>query len=142
MTVTPPIRIYSSWPLSGQDEVHEQHGGRLEKISKARIMTLDEYCDTNKVAKIDLIKIDVDGNEYDVLKGAEETLKRMHPPLLIELAPFAHDGAEHSFDDMIAYLITSGYCFYDLRTHNRLPSDPDALRKSIPDGGGVNALLM
>lgn len=142
MEVTPPEKIYSSWPLSGQDHVHEQHGGRLEEISKAQITTLDAYCEANKVDKIDFVKIDVDGNEYTVLKGWENTLRQMRPPILIELAPFAHDSGKSSFDDMIVYLKTIGYKFYDLNARNKLPTEPRALREIIPDGSGVNALLM
>ena len=39
------------------------------------IGTLDNYCLDNQITKIDFLKIDVEGNELEVLKGAERLLK-------------------------------------------------------------------
>lgn len=36
------------------------------------IQTLDNFCKRNNIKKIDLLKIDVEGHEFSVLKGAEE----------------------------------------------------------------------
>ena len=43
--------------------------------------TLDSY----NLDKLDFIKIDVDGNEIDVLKGAIKTIKKLKPLMLIEV---------------------------------------------------------
>lgn len=40
-----------------------------------------------KESKIDLIKIDTEGFEYDVLLGLEETIKKHSPSLIIEYSP-------------------------------------------------------
>lgn len=42
---------------------------------KVTIKTLDDYCFDNKIEKIGFLKIDVEGNEMEVLKGAERMLK-------------------------------------------------------------------
>ncbi len=44
--------------------------------------TIDNFCNTKKIKKIDLLKIDVEGNELEVLLGAEETL---HNIFLIQI---------------------------------------------------------
>ena len=51
----------------------------LETI-KANTKTLDSYNFTD----VDLIKIDVEGAEYDVLLGATKTINKNHPKLIIE----------------------------------------------------------
>ncbi len=48
--------------------------------------TLDELVETEKLHKVDFIKIDTEGHELFVLKGAMNTLRKFHPVLLIELA--------------------------------------------------------
>ena len=39
------------------------------------VMTLDYYCKSKSIDKIDFLKIDVEGAEYEVLSGATELLK-------------------------------------------------------------------
>jgi hypothetical protein len=42
----------------------------------AQLVTLDAYCTLNHIAKVDFVKIDVEGAEYRVLKGFGEHLRR------------------------------------------------------------------
>jgi len=52
-------------------------GGRSpvgERQISARIRRLEEFCGENRIARIDLLKLDVEGYEYDVLKGAGRML--------------------------------------------------------------------
>lgn len=48
--------------------------------TKVPITTLDSY----NLPRIDLLKIDVEGYEIHVLKGAEETLLRCKPVVIFE----------------------------------------------------------
>jgi FkbM family methyltransferase len=48
-------------------------------------VTLDEYVELNGIAKIDFLKIDVEGAEASVLEGATNVLERDRPTLLIEM---------------------------------------------------------
>ena len=45
------------------------------EIETVKITTLDEYCSKNKIQKIDILKIDTQGYEDEVLKGALNTIK-------------------------------------------------------------------
>ena len=47
--------------------------------------TLDEFVDAKGIDKLDLLKIDVDSFDFDVLQGAEKTLARFDPWLIVEL---------------------------------------------------------
>lgn len=49
-----------------------------------RVEKLDTWAKENKVKQCDLIKIDTEGNELFVLKGAEEMIRANQPDLLIE----------------------------------------------------------
>jgi FkbM family methyltransferase len=63
---------------SGMNSIYMRHGvegivmGAVERIS---ISTIDDYCKDNFIPKIDLLKIDVEGHELAVLKGAKNMLK-------------------------------------------------------------------
>jgi hypothetical protein len=48
-------------------------------------VTLDEISKSIKLKKIDLIKIDAEGSEYEILKGSEYTLK-LTKYLIIEVS--------------------------------------------------------
>jgi len=53
-------------------------------VREIAMTTLDSYCKSNACQKIDLLKIDVEGFELDVLRGATELL-RTAPQLALEL---------------------------------------------------------
>ena len=55
-------------------------GDTVETI-RVPLRTLDSY----NLSNIGFIKIDVEGHELDVLRGAEVTLRRDQPNLLIEI---------------------------------------------------------
>jgi FkbM family methyltransferase len=46
---------------------------------KAPLVTLDWYCETNKINEIDLIKIDVEGFESEVFAGAKNVFNQIRP---------------------------------------------------------------
>ncbi|MFB6318899.1 FkbM family methyltransferase [Saccharicrinis sp. FJH54] len=50
-----------------------------------QVTSLDTYLQAHPVPKIDLIKIDVEGFEYDCLEGMKKTLLKYKPNLLIEI---------------------------------------------------------
>lgn len=53
-------------------------------VGKKPMLTLDEL----EIDNLKLIKIDVEGAEFDVIEGGIETIKRFKPRLLVELHPF------------------------------------------------------
>ena len=55
-----------------------------EKYEEVEVDTLDNILKELKISKVDLIKIDVEGAENLVLKGALETLKKSHPKIIFE----------------------------------------------------------
>lgn len=46
------------------------------------LTTLDAYCRTQQLARVDLLKVDVEGFEPDVFEGGRETLSRDDAPLV------------------------------------------------------------
>jgi len=57
---------------------------KTENKIKVQVKKLDNILKNLKIKNVDLIKIDVEGAEADVLKGAEKTLKKYHPRIIFE----------------------------------------------------------
>ena len=45
------------------------------KDQEVNIISIDEYCETNSISKIDLLKIDTQGYEEQVLSGCYNLIK-------------------------------------------------------------------
>ena len=134
-----PATIASAWPLEQTDGLHPDHAGRPESTAGARAAMLDEI--VRDEPRIDFIKLDVDGHELAVLRGARATLARCKPPILIELCPQVCVEHHHTFADLVGELTGAGYRLerFDGRA---LPNDADALERLIPQKGGLNAMAL
>lgn len=51
-----------------------------------QVGTLDDYCQTNMIRRIDFIKVDIEGGEADFFSGGIKTLKKDKPVILFESA--------------------------------------------------------
>jgi len=54
-------------------------------VHEVEVISIDEYLKTQPLNKIDLIKIDVEGFEYQVLSGMKKALSTYSPKILIEI---------------------------------------------------------
>jgi FkbM family methyltransferase len=132
--------IYASWPLKTEDPVHPKHRGRLATALHASVDTLDRFVQREAIDRLDLIKIDVDGHEYPVLKGAFKTLGRFRPVLVMEMSPYVHDEQKHGFGALVGLLRDAGYSLQDASTWKPLPLRADQLKALIPDGASINVI--
>lgn len=76
--------------------------------------TLDNYCAENNISKIDLIKIDTEGFEFNVLRGAEKMLQRRAIKFIyLEFNDFEprRGAVGGSLSEIAAYLAKFGYRF-------------------------------
>jgi FkbM family methyltransferase len=138
-----PSLIYSSWPLTVREDLHEKHLGELKSTSNATAERLDDYVRRNGIDQIDFIKIDVDGHEYSVLSGALDSLQRLRPALLMELSPYVHAEKDaESFGRLVALLSDAGYSMHPVGSRKPLPLDAEFLARLVPDGAGINVVLI
>lgn len=95
----------ASWPLTG-----EQQERAPEVVT---FVTLDDYVARAELAAVDFVKVDVDGYELRVIRGATATLRRFRPPILIEIGRWTQ--AELGDDPLeVAVLLDDlGYTFHD-----------------------------
>lgn len=63
-------------------------------IQEVSCVTLDEFVEHNGVISVDYIKIDVEGSEIDVIKGAERTIAKFKPKIAITTYHKASDACD------------------------------------------------
>jgi FkbM family methyltransferase len=76
---------------------------------EVQIKRLDNVPPVQALNKIDLIKIDVEGYELKVLKGAEQTIRKHHPVLFIEIDDNNLRDQNDSASVLITFLTDMGY---------------------------------
>lgn len=84
----------------------------LQEEIRVPIVTLDEYAETNKLSRVGLVKVDVEGGELLVFKGARTLLARDHPTLIYEEFERGYQLFGYSAREVRAYLTGLGYRLY------------------------------
>lgn len=133
--------VASSWPVDGSVPDNAEMGSRAMGVSGAAAMTLDGVLAASGDPDVQLIKMDVDGHEFEVLEGARKVLTRCHPVIVMELAPYVFHPVSR-FDAMVRVLTELNYVFRPLGSEAELPSDPATLRTLIPRLGSVNVVAL
>lgn len=80
-----------------------------------RVTTLDNYCREHGIERIDVMKVDVEGAEYGVFKGAEDTLRRLAPrAIFYESVSSLCEPFGHAPDETHKLLEDAGYTIHVL----------------------------
>jgi len=87
---------------------------------EVQVTTLDEFCKTSSITKIDFIKIDIEGSELFMLEGAKHTIKKFRPVILIETARKRTDYFNYIPDKIIECLKSFGYNKFETRKTDTL----------------------
>jgi len=76
---TGTLTLYSNPEYDGLSSLYDRElnhfGLSLDHQHEVKVNTLDLYCDSHNLTKIDLLKMDVEGHELQVLHGALEIIK-------------------------------------------------------------------
>ncbi|HEY6492622.1 MAG TPA: FkbM family methyltransferase [Trebonia sp.] len=103
------VPVFGSRHVTAQSSIAHgfdgQEGVRVEKVSVPTVRLDDEVGDR----KIDFIKIDVEGHEISVLRGASAMLGKQLPPMLIEIE---QRHLDHPIKDVFDEIEGIGYSLY------------------------------
>lgn len=114
-----PVDFRSSWATSGE---------RRRETSSVDLRKLDDWFLEHRLSRLDLIKLDVDGHEWQVLKGGLMSIERYRPILLIEAGAWHFASRETNPLELLASL---GYRFWE--TTNTSEIDVAAVRQRLPE---------
>lgn len=79
---------------------------KYTKVKASGIM-LDTYLNTNKISKVNLVKIDTEGSEYLILRGAKKMLQEHRPIVICETL---FNVIERELEDI---MLENNYEFYN-----------------------------
>lgn len=99
------------------------------------LTTLDAFMEGHPGEKVDFIKIDIEGSEVACLRGAEGTLKRDRPSILVEINPNALLKHQTSAGELRSYLEKNGYRLQKITWAGLKSEGPDP-----PPGGYCNVI--
>jgi len=74
--------------------------------------TLDNFVKEHNINKLDFIKIDVEGSEFNVLKGGKNTLKTLKPVVVFEFNKLTKNLSGLNSDDLYKFLKELNYKMY------------------------------
>ena len=136
-----PESIPSRWSLEREEgsKRHAVHRGVYETLDAAAVFKLDDWYPKHGSQRLDFIKIDVDGHEFEVLGGSLETLAVYKPRLMMELAPYLFAERGQGFAELLCMIQGLGY-------RCRIVNGPevaldDWILSRIPELGGINVIL-
>lgn len=79
---------------------------------EVKVTTIDEYCRTHSLDRVDVVKLDLQGYDYFALKGAAVTLQKAKVVLVEVFFKEIYNGC-HCFPDILNLMIDLGF---ELRT--------------------------
>jgi FkbM family methyltransferase len=110
-------------PKGGSRNATLVPGNQSSVTENVPVRRLDGYIRSNIASpeRIKLIKIDVEGFEFPVLKGLERFLVgESHRPLIVcEIKPWEVQKFGHSIGDFTQYMKNFGYDSYDMVSQNK-----------------------
>lgn len=95
----------------------------IEEIIGVEVTTIDRFCQTEHIEKIDILKVDAHGSELDILEGADFHLSKGVIGLISIELPFypAYQG-QRIYHHICSYLFSYGYRLYGLYNMQRWSS--------------------
>lgn len=107
---------------------------RVKETEQVILKKLDTFLGV--ITKVDVIKIDVEGYEYEALKGAEGVLRNSHPIIFMEFSPvfYIQESGEKP-EKLINFLKDIGYSFFSL------DGESLSLKSWIKEGDNIHSQI-
>jgi len=91
------------------------------EVLKVSVATLDAYLRQHGIERVDFIKMDVEGAEREVLRGAEQQLSQLpRPVMLCEVQDIRTEPFGYRAEDVLAFLWHKGFCWFKILPNGQL----------------------
>lgn len=138
----PEIVAFASWKVNGErsEDDHSVHLGTPKSTEGVPAISLDDFVRLNNLEKINFIKIDTDGHEYEVFKGGKEAIKKYRPYIIFEIGLYVMDEKKINFDFYFNYFKDLNYKLVDTKTDKEISMVN--YRKYIPQNGSTDLIAI
>ena len=99
--------------MESGSSVLEEATHHPRKIVMLKMATLDDILREKKISKCTFLKLDVQGYELEVLKGAKEALKNA-TVILLEVSFIRCNRSAPLFHEVVAFMKNHGFLVYDV----------------------------
>jgi len=89
-----------------QTQILSEHHSRLLQVS---VDTMDHCIAANKLPHPDFIKMDIEGMEYNALKGSDQTIRQYSPEMYIEIHGVDKNLKAANIKKIVQFLQSRGY---------------------------------
>jgi FkbM family methyltransferase len=105
-------------------------------VDKVQTTTLDAFVAQRDVQRLDFLKIDVEGAELRVLRGASASLRRFRPTIMIEFFPQGLASMHTSAGELLDTLHALGYATFRINRGHLQPF------RDVPRDGYCNVICL
>ncbi|XZF15897.1 FkbM family methyltransferase [Chitinophagaceae bacterium MMS25-I14] len=107
-------KLYANNP--GANRILSEKPDAPHSVENVEVLVLDDIAEQIALARVDIMKIDVEGFEIFVLMGARKIIEKWKPVLFVELAETNLNQNGYSALSLIEFIEAMGYEVKDART--------------------------
>ena len=82
---------------------------------------LDDFVEREGIERVDAIKLDVEGAELHVIRGADKTIRRFKPIMMVEINPDTLKAAGTTPQELFETIVSYGYKAHVIRKGKAVP---------------------
>lgn len=113
--------LYAYADHSTHNTLHARYDTAYTDSVEIAINTLESYCDEHSVSYIDFLKIDTEGNDYEVLQGAQSLIDTQRIGAIQFEYGHLYIGARRYLKDFFDLLEPNGYQIYRVMPKHLAP---------------------
>lgn len=108
----------NSFYNKGESSFYKEHAnGKFSNKINVKVSTIDQVIKSKNIKSISLIKIDTEGEDLNIIRGAKETLNNFNPCIIFEYEKSSWSLANNTLKDAYKFFKKLGYNLYKVNNN-------------------------